>query len=175
MNYCDLPNYNSTGMVDERRRFDRLSRTATLQGEAFERWTSSAVGVFGAGVLGSRLAIELVRSGINCCVVFDFDKVSEENLGNQAFTTQGVLKADALRDACDAIRPGIAESRPIDLCHVGVGELSKLDAIVDATDDPKLESIITELSNGLQIPMLRIAVDGSGEKELGRVQVSHGG
>ena len=69
----------------------------------------------------------------------------------------------------------MAVARTVNIRHVGIGELAGLDVLVDASDDAKLEWPLTEISNGLRLPMLRVAVDGSGERELGRVQFSHGG
>jgi hypothetical protein len=175
MSYCGLRNDNQCSLTDEARRFDRLRKTCAMQGGAFERWQAGSVGVVGCGVLGSRLLLELIRSGIGRCLAFDADTVSAENLGTQCYTKTGIYKTDAIRDQCDSIRPGVLQSRPIDVRHAGIGELAALDAIVDATDDPNLQLPLTEISNGLRIPILRIAVDGSGEKELGRVQFSHGG
>jgi sulfur carrier protein ThiS adenylyltransferase len=175
MSCCKSRNNELPAAEYDSRRFDRLRQTAALRENAFMQWRAGRVGVAGCGVLGSRLVPELVRSGIGHCTTFDYDLVSEENLGTQCFTLSGLYKTDALREQCNLICDGIVESRPIDIRHAGIGELAGLDAIVDCTDDPNLQWTLTEISNGLGIPMLRIAVDGSGERELGRVQVSHGG
>ncbi|MGA2798004.1 MAG: ThiF family adenylyltransferase [Thermoguttaceae bacterium] len=175
MNFCISQSNSQTSGQEDPRRYARLRQLPLLQDGAFELWHAGSIGAVGGGVLGSHLVPELVRSGIGNCVVFDSDLVSMENLGTQCFTLPGVYKTDALRDQCNSIREGVLQSRPIDVRHAGVGELASLDTIVDATDDPNLQWPLTEISNGLGIPMLRIAVDGSGECELGRIQVSHGG
>lgn len=54
--------------------------------------------VIGAGALGSRLAIELARLGVNQLHVWDFDRVEEHNIANQFYTKKqiGQFKVDAL-------------------------------------------------------------------------------
>jgi hypothetical protein len=174
MDSCNLQPSLVGGEAEERR-FDRLRQTPSLRGEALARWRNAAIGVIGGGVLGSVLAPALVRSGVRRCLIVDSDTVAEENLGTQNYSAAGAPKAEALRAACSVIRCGVAVARAEDIRHVGVGELAGLDALVDATDDPSLEWPLTEISNGLKLPMLRVALDGSGEHELGRVQFSHGG
>jgi hypothetical protein len=58
---------------------------------------------------------------------------------------------------------------------VGAGSFKDVALIVDCSDDASLALPLTELSNGWGVPLLRLAVDGSGRLELGRVLVSHGG
>jgi hypothetical protein len=55
---------------------------------------------------------------------------------------------------------------------VGIGVLRRCDVLVDCTDDPRLAFGLTETANGLGSPLLRVAVDGSGLRELGRVLTS---
>jgi hypothetical protein len=155
-------------------RFARLADTATLSGSAFANWRKTRLVQVGAGHVGSRLAPEIVRSGASVSI-YDPEPVSLENLGTQAFSCAGPNKADAVCQACEQIRPGAAESRPYDVRHAGGGERAAADGIIDCTDDARLGWMLTEISNGLAIPMFRLAVDGSGEHDLGRVQVSHGG
>ena len=57
----------------------------------------------------------------------------------------------------------------------GMSATECADYFVDCTDDPALAHPLALLSNGLSLPLVRLAVDGSGQRELGRVSVSHGG
>lgn len=156
------------------RGLDRLAQSATLGSGGLALWRQSRMGVIGAGLLGSRLAPELVRSGA-AVTIFDPQSVAEENLGTQAFNRTGEAKAILLRETCCAIRHGRADAQAVDVRHAGIGQLASMQALVDCTDDPGLEWPLTEISNGLGIPLVRVAVDGSGLRELGRVQVSDGG
>ncbi len=155
-------------------RFARLVESATLSGGAFGNWRRTRLVQLGAGHLGSRLAPEIVRSGASVSI-YDPESVSPENLGTQAFSCVGLNKAVAVCQACEQIRPGAAQARPYDVRHAGVGELAAADGILDCTDDARLEWMLTEISNGLAIPLFRLAIEGSGEHNQGRVQVSHGG
>ncbi len=157
----------------ETARFARLRETPTLQGGAFSRWHASRITVIGAGNLGSRFAPEAVRSG-SFVLIVDPDQGRLENLGTQN-VREGMPKVEAVRLACDAIFPGRAEALAVDIRHVGIGKLSEMDVLVDATDDPALTLPLAEISNGLGIPLLRMALDGTGQRELGRVAVSHAG
>ena len=153
--------------------FDRLRRTATFREGGHARWRRAHLIVIGCGTLGSRLAPEIVRSGASVTLV-DTKVGQLHNTGTQAVIADEP-KASAVAAECEKIRPGSARSLVCDVCHVGVGEFEKCTAIVDATDDPNLALPLTLLSNGLGKPLVRIAVDGSGALELGRIMVSHGG
>jgi hypothetical protein len=88
---------------------------------------------------------------------------------------RGSSKASAVVNRCDEIEPGRAVGLCCDVRHVGVGEFRRFELIVDATDDPDLAYPLTLISNGIGVPLLRVAVDGTGAMELGRVLTSTGG
>ncbi len=157
----------------ENRDFDRLRRTPTFRRNRLARWRAAKLGVFGAGTLGGRFAIEASLSGA-CVRVFDFGRGSPENRATQ-FVEVGVAKAESVAAKCNAVRAGSAVARCVDIRHVGVGELQSCDVLVDCTDDPTLAVPLVKISNGLKRPLLRLAVDGTGESDLGRVLCSHGG
>jgi len=154
-------------------RFDRLRATTTFAGAAHEHWMQATLAVVGAGVLGSLFAREASRSGTHIDL-YDFDIGEAHNRGNQHVEV-GEPKAEALARLCNAINPGSARAHVADIRHVGAGSFEHIALIVDCTDDAALALPLTELSNGWGIPLLRLAVDGSGRLELGRVLVSHGG
>ena len=154
-------------------RFDRLRATATFAGAAHERWLGATLAVVGVGVLGSLFAREAARSGARTDL-YDFDVGEEHNRGNQPVEV-GEPKATAVARLCNAIAPGSAQAHVIDVRHVGAGSFEHVALIVDCSDDATLTLPLTELSNGWGIPLVRLAVDGSGRLELGRVLVSHAG
>ena len=155
------------------RRFERLHATATLAGVALDRWTRSKLAVIGLGAVGGQFAREAARSGARCDL-FDFDVGSPHNQGNQDVDV-GEPKAESVARICNAILPGSARARVTDVRHVGPGAFEDASVIVDCSDDPALALPLTEISNGWGIPLLRLAVDGTGLWELGRVLVSDGG
>ncbi len=148
----------------------RTRLTATFRGNRLAAWCESTVGIIGCGLLGSRLAVEVVRSGANVWLC-DFDAIDEHDAALYA-ERPNVSKVAALVAACEQIRPGSASGKAADVRHVGVGVLRGCDVLIDCTDDARLAFPLTETSNGLEIPLLRAAVDGSGEYELGRVLCS---
>ena len=156
--------------LDERRA--RLRATSTLAGDSLARWCASRILVAGAGNLGARYALEVARSGASVHIV-DPDRAQAANLGT-SLGADGVPKVEALIAACDAIQPGLAGGSVCDVLHAGLSEIVRADLLVDSTDDADLALPLTQISNGLGVPLLRLALDGSGQRELGRVLVSHG-
>lgn len=151
-------------------RYRRLRENAVFRDGGFTRWERARLAIIGGGVLGSRLAPEIVRSGASV-MVCDFESVEPHNLATQ-WLRPGMSKVEAIVRACDEIRPGAATGLCADVRHVGVGVLRDFDLLIDLTDDARLAFGLTEIANGLQVPLLRAAVDGSGRWELGRVLCS---
>ena len=123
--------------------------------------------------LATRTVGGAARSGAKVHV-YDFDSGETANLGTQAVAV-GEPKAESVARVCNEISPGCATAQVSDVRHVGAGEFEQFQLIVDCSDDPSLALPLTELSNGWGVPLLRLAVDGSGRLELGRVTASHGG
>ena len=161
------------GDMSDDGRFDRLRATTTFAGAAHDLWRQARLAIIGVGVLGSLFAREASRSGAKT-ELYDFDVGEDQNLGNQPVEV-GEPKAEAVARLCNAIAPGSARAHVVDIRHVGAGSFENIALIVDSTDDATLALPLTQLSNGWGIPLLRLAVDGSGRLELGRVLVSHGG
>lgn len=157
-------------------RFARVRRGSAFASTSFGAWRKVRVTVIGGGALGSRLAAEIVRSGARVLVI-DPDVIEVANIGTQGHDAASVgrTKVDAIVAACDAIECDRAAGLVCDVRAVGCGILAMTDLLVDCTDDPALAHPLALLSNGLSLPLVRLAVDGSGQRELGRVSVSHGG
>ncbi len=152
-------------------RYHRLRATSMFRNDTFARWQAACLGIIGCGTLGSRIALEAVRSGTKVRL-WDPDRVEEHNLGTQVLRPNH-SKVDSLIRACDEITPGAASGASVDIRHVGIAVLRECSLLIDATDDPRLAWVLTEISNGLQIPLLRSALDGSGRFQVGRVLCSH--
>lgn len=160
-------------MIADQARFSRLGRCRTLRGGGHRRLGNASIAVAGAGMVGQRFVEEAVLAGVGRVLVCDFDHTEVENLGAQRGAV-GVAKVDSLAARCEDILPGHVIGQKCDIRHVGPGQLLQYDLLVDTTDDPSIELALSSLSNGLGHPKLRIAVDGSGQSELGRVNCSHG-
>lgn len=154
-------------------RYHNLAQTPNFRDGRYEMWSHAMLAVIGVGLLGFRVAEEAVVSGAQV-LVFDPDIGELANLGTQRCRA-GMPKAQTLVEQCDAIRPGRARAFACDVRHAGIRPLLECDLWLDCTDDPALAWPLTVLSNGLRKPLLRCAVDGSGQSELGRVLCSSGG
>lgn len=152
---------------------ERLEQTRTFRDGGLDRWKAARIAMFGAGNLGGFIATECVRSGASIRI-WDPDVGHERNLATQ-LARPGVLKVETICAHCEALRPGSAEGIPQDIRHAGPGMLAECDVLIDATDDASLAFALTETSNGLGIPLIRAAIDGSGQREYGRVLCSDGG
>lgn len=67
------------------------------------------VHLIGCGAIGSHLAEQMARLGVNNIHLWDFDTVSAHNIANQNFRNKdiGVLKAHALEEIMKEINPDI--------------------------------------------------------------------
>lgn len=67
------------------------------------------IGIAGVGGIGSNVAVNLVRSGIEQLKIVDFDRVDRSNLNRQFyfFDQIGQLKVEALSANLKRIRPGL--------------------------------------------------------------------
>ena len=68
------------------------------------------IGIAGVGGIGSNVAINLVRSGVDWLRIVDFDRVEASNLNRQFyfFDQIGRLKTEALAENLRRIRPDLA-------------------------------------------------------------------
>jgi len=151
----------------------RLTATSTFRGSAWERWQGATLLVAGLGAIGQRLGTEARRAGASVLAV-DPDVGERSNLATQPVEV-GTPKAESFVAACARVAPGRARGLRGDVRSLGVGEIARCALILDCTDAAALAPILTRISNGLGLPLLRAALDGSGERELGRVRASHGG
>ena len=155
-------NFSIAKSTGQPARYDRLSATATFRDRGMVLWPAAVIGIIGSGLLGYRVAIEAVCSGARRVIIWDYDIGQESNLGNQ-FCQPGVPKVFSTVQACDRIRPSVAAGSCCDVRHAGLSQLRECDVLVDCSDDPGLAWTLTEISNGLRIPLVRCAVDGSGQ------------
>ncbi|MCX7023455.1 MAG: ThiF family adenylyltransferase [Spirochaetes bacterium] len=89
--------------------FDDRSRI--LWGDAgAELLAAARVCVLGLGGVGGACAVDLVRAGVGCLVVVDFDDVQESNLNRLAYgrlDDVGKPKVAAFADAARAVNPAV--------------------------------------------------------------------
>ncbi len=152
---------------------DRLARTHTFRDGGWDLWRAAEIHVVGAGNLGQRVAMESALSGAHV-TVYDFDVHDARNACTQRGVDQ-MPKVEFLERIAAEQAGGRLVGIARDIRHVGIGRLSRARVLIDCTDDPQLAVPLTRISNGLGIPLLRAALAGDGQRELGRVACSHGG
>lgn len=168
------PSFTNDSMTKaDQCRFSRLMNAYAFRDGGFESWLTTPLAVIGAGMLGARLCEEAVLAGASV-VVFEPDIGELSNLGNQR-CQPGVFKAVSLQARCEAIRPGHLTAVCCDVRHANLRQLRRCAVWFDCTDDANLAWPLTEASNGLGSYLLRCAVDGTGQREMGRVLCSAGG
>jgi sulfur carrier protein ThiS adenylyltransferase len=112
------------------------------------RLRESAVGIAGAGGLGSNAAISLARAGIGRLVVADFDRVEPANLNRQQFFVDqvGMVKTKALLDNLLRINPFAAyEMHEVRLNRRNTARIfADVDVLVEALDRAAAKEMLIE-------------------------------
>jgi molybdopterin/thiamine biosynthesis adenylyltransferase len=116
----------------------------------------------GAGSVGSRIAEDLVRSGVGTVTVIDPDLVDPANLARTVYSAAdiGVPKPDALARRLQAIDPAVAVYRhgtPLgatDLTEALVG----ISLVIAATDDMTEQALLAHHAYAAGIPLVACAL-----------------
>lgn len=112
------------------------------------RLKRAAVGIAGAGGLGSAIAIALARIGVGRLVVADFDVVEPSNLNRQQFFIDqiGMPKVEALRANLARINPYVeVEIHQVRLTPENIPTLfAQVDVMVEAFDAADQKAMLLE-------------------------------
>ncbi|MDA3845217.1 MAG: ThiF family adenylyltransferase, partial [Vallitaleaceae bacterium] len=104
-----------------------------------------SVTIFGAGGLGSNVAIALSRMGVGTLYIVDYDKVEKSNLNRQYYFLKhiGMKKVEALRQVILDIDPDImVNSYDTRITEENVLALSEgSDIIVEALDEAEIKAM----------------------------------
>lgn len=107
-----------------------------------------AVGIAGAGGLGSNVAVSLARAGVGRLVIADFDRIEPSNLNRQQFFVEqvGRLKVEALRENLRRINPFAAyEIHPVRLDRRNIPRIfGNVDILVEAFDTAEAKQMLIE-------------------------------
>jgi len=106
------------------------------------------IGIAGAGGLGSNVAVNLVRTGINSLKVVDFDEIDESNLNRQFYFRDqiGHKKVKALYENLKRINPSL-DLTIVDrkIKRENIHEIfSDCDIVVEAFDKSIYKSMLIE-------------------------------
>jgi molybdopterin/thiamine biosynthesis adenylyltransferase len=116
----------------------------------------------GARSVGSRIAEDLVRSGVGAFTVVDPDRVDPANLARTVYTAAdiGVPKPDALARRLQAIDPSVAVDRHA--AALGTTDLPKalagVSLVVAATDDMTEQALLAHHAYAAGIPLVACAL-----------------
>ena len=116
----------------------------------------------GAGSVGSRIAEDLVRSGVHAVTVIDPDLVDPANLARTVYSAAdiGVPKPDALARRLQAIDPAVA----VDRCAAPLGAIDLAQAlagvslVIAATDDMAEQALLAHHAYAAGIPLVACAL-----------------
>jgi sulfur carrier protein ThiS adenylyltransferase len=110
----------------------------------------SAVGIAGAGGLGSNVAVALARAGVGKLVLADFDRIEASNLNRQQYFVDqvGERKVEALRENLLAINPySIYEVHDVRINRRNAGTVfGRVDVLVEAFDKAAAKEMLIEAS-----------------------------
>ena len=115
-----------------------------------ERLARAHVAIVGCGGLGSNAAVMLVRSGLGCITLIDFDVVEEENLNRQYFFREhiGMRKTEALAHVLRGIAPDV-DIRIVDACMNVENLLESVDGaevVIEAVDSAEAKAMIANVT-----------------------------
>lgn len=107
-----------------------------------------AVGIAGAGGLGSNVAVSLARAGVGRLVIADFDRLEPSNLNRQQYFVEqvGRLKVEALRENLQRINPfATYEIHPVRLDRRNIPRIfGNVDILVEAFDTAEAKQMLIE-------------------------------
>lgn len=118
--------------------------------------------VAGGGSVGSRIAEDLVRSGVGAFTIIDPDRVDAPNLARTVYTAAdiGMPKPDALARRLQAIDPAVVVDRrcaplgTIDLPQA----LAGVSLVVAATDDMAEQALLAHHAYAAGVPLVACAL-----------------
>ncbi len=153
---------------------ERRAELHVLSPEALAELRTKLVAIVGAGTLGGALLPHFAMVGVPAIVV-DHDSVEVRNLANQHFaaaTDLGEPKAAVRARQARALNPDVAvEALAARAEELGFARLAGASLIVSAVDSFTARVRLNEIAVRLGITLMDVAVDGSGERELGLVTV----
>lgn len=144
-------------------------RTAILIGEnALNRIRKAKIFIAGVGGVGGYVAEALVRAGVGCVGLCDYDLIDTTNINRQVYAltdTVGQLKIDVAAERIKKINPE-AQIRlypfKIDADTIATLPIEEYDYIADAIDDVKAKVLLIKRSIQYGIPI--ISAMGTGNK-----------
>ncbi len=113
------------------------------------RLGAAEVAIIGCGGLGSNVAAMLLRSGVRCLSLIDFDRVTRDNLNRQLFFIEqvGHLKTEALAETLLRIDPDASlriVNEEVSLANL-IEAVGSAHVVVEAVDASATKVMIIEV------------------------------
>jgi molybdopterin/thiamine biosynthesis adenylyltransferase len=153
------------------RRLERLVANPRIGAAGIQRLRGSRVAVVGCGNLGWPLAREMAQLGV-ALVLVDPGLIEEANVGTQLVPVDAIGRPKAQVRVEQARATGAEGGLVAHVARVeelGLGVLSDCDLLVGATDSLSSRLAVDATGQRLAIPLLNVALDGSGRTLFGRV------
>jgi molybdopterin/thiamine biosynthesis adenylyltransferase len=135
--------------------FDRIKKIVDVK-----YLLKKKVTIIGVGTGGSRIALELVKSGIGTLTLFDFDTIEVENVVRHICTLDDVgrYKTLAVKDVLKKINPNINvktyESDVRKISEISEKEINESDLVIESTGIPEICYYINEICTKKRIPVI---------------------
>lgn len=130
-------------------RYQRQMMLPDLGKDGQCRLLRSSAAVIGAGGLGSAVLMYLAAAGVGRLVIFDCDRVELSNLNRQVLYSEedaGQYKAAAAHRFLSRFNSGIEIEHYIEPVAESAFDFSKVDIIIDATDNFETRYYLNRLS-----------------------------
>jgi len=113
------------------------------------KFRKTAIGIAGAGGLGSNAAMALARSGIGRLIMADFDVVEPSNLNRQAYNMSqiGQYKVDALKRNIRQVNPYVrVDAVRVKLTSRNIARVfAEADILIEAFDAPISKAMLANV------------------------------
>ncbi len=141
----------------------------------FKEIQSKKVTIIGLGSLGSTIAYQLVKTGINCLELYDYDTLQPENISRHIghISQLGQYKTDVMKDVLKEINPqAIITSHSInpfsgDYYEQFIQDIKRSDLTIVTTANLESELLTNNLITSFRIPTLFCWC--SGEADYGEI------
>ncbi|ADW18075.1 UBA/THIF-type NAD/FAD binding protein [Desulfobulbus propionicus DSM 2032] len=130
------------------------------------------IGIAGVGGIGSNVAVNLVRSGVEALTIVDFDRVEPSNLNRQFYFADqiGRYKVDALRENLQRIRPELRVETTVERIDAAncLTLFADCDLIVEGFDRQADKKMLLEAFGTERIVVSACGIAGS---DLGSIRI----
>jgi molybdopterin/thiamine biosynthesis adenylyltransferase len=129
--------------------------------EALTKLGQARLILCGAGAVGSNLANNLARQGVQHLTTIDFDRVEAHNIGGQTYTEAdvGAFKVEALQtEVFRAVGVELVALRQRLTTHNVAKLLKEADLVIDGFDNHASRALVTDHCRAVHLPCLHVGL-----------------